>query len=516
MGILRNYINNGVPVANRIKFESNNKPLVVKNVPLVADAKVPTYTTEASRRLTDLERVAKLMIKPEGLKFLANNAALKQLQFKTDPNKTAAGRVLQRVGQGLADTAKLVGSTLAQVPVNGTGVHFVQSFAGIKGTYLEEKGVIKQGGVPPHVVVSPGFAPIFIKDGSEKDKQLTGKVDIPTLAIRANETSGPNIIGPDNQEYTTIPQVGTYLVGFDGQTGDTEKVAGVPKAINTKIGSAGPDSDIIVGDPEDALANRINLGDPGLQISTDTDTEKNLKPLRQDKLNLLGPTSTDVNGTQEARDLIKFRFEIITPGESNENPKSKHLYFRAYLDNFSDGFSSKWSGFNYVGRGETFYTYGGMDRSINVGFKIAAQSAEEMRPLYQKINVLASAVAPTYENNFMRGTLAKLTVGDYVYRQPGFIEKVDFQWDQEYPWEIAMNAPEGLARDIPHQELPMILDVSVAFKPIHNFLPTSEYTLASKEDALAGKGTLTGPRYISNGRAPLDDTPSKNRYINDE
>ena len=67
MGILRNYINNGVPVANRIKFESDNKPLVVKNVPLVADAKVPTYTTEASRRLTDLERVAKLMIKPEGL-----------------------------------------------------------------------------------------------------------------------------------------------------------------------------------------------------------------------------------------------------------------------------------------------------------------------------------------------------------------------------------------------------------------------------------------------------------------
>ena len=524
MGILRNYINNGVPVANRIKFESNNKPLVVKNVPLVADAKVPTYTTEASRRLTDLERVAKLMIKPEGLKFLANNAALKQLQFKTDPNKKAAGRVLQRVGQGLADTAKLVGSTLAQVPVNGTGVHFVQSFAGIKGTYLEEKGVIQQGEVPPHVVVSPGFAPLFVKekidklsqdDKGETIKKLTGIVSIPTNSIRANETSGSAIIGPAGEEYDLKPKRGTYLVGFDGETGDDGKPK-TPKVINTKIGSAGPESEDTIGKPDDALVNRINLGDPGLQRSSDEETEKNLKPLRQDKLNLLGPTSTDIDGTQEARDLIKFRFEIVTPGTDNAAPKSKHLYFRAYLDNFSDGFSSKWSGFNYVGRGETFYTYGGMDRSINVGFKIAAQSAEEMRPLYQKINVLASAVAPTYQNNFMRGTLAKLTVGDYVYRQPGFIEKVDFQWDQEYPWEIAMNAPEGKARDIPHQELPMILDVTVSFKPIHNFLPTSEYTLASKEDALAGKGTLTGPRYISNGRAPLDNTPSKNRYINDE
>ena len=516
MGILRNYINNGVPVANRIKFESNNKPLVVKDVPLVADAKVPTYTTEASRRLTDLERIAKLMIKPEGLKFLANNASLKQLQFQTDTKKSAAGRVLQRVGKGLADSAKLVGSTLAQVPVNGTGVHFVQSFAGIKGTYLEEKGVIKQGGVPPHVVVSPGFAPIFVKekidklsqdDKGETIKKLTGIVSIPTDSIRTNETSGSFVKGPAGQEYTTIPQVGTYLVGFDGQTGDKEKEAGVPKVINTRIGSAGPESEITIGDPEDALATRVNLGDPGLQRSSDKETEEQLKPLRQDKLNLLGPTSQDVDGTQEARDLIKFRFEIITPGESNENPKSKHLYFRAYLDSFSDGFSSNWSGFNYVGRGETFYTYGGMDRSINVGFKIAAQSAEEMRPLYQKINTLASSVAPTYNNSFMRGTLAKLTVGDYVYRQPGFIEKVDFQWDQEYPWEIAMKRPESLARDIPHQELPMVLDVSVSFKPIHNFLPTSEYTLASKTDALAGKGTLSGPRYISHG------STEENRYI---
>jgi len=525
VGILRNYINNGVPAANRIKFESGNKPLVVKNVPLVADAKVPTYTTEASRRLTDLERVAKLMIKPEGLKFIANNAALKQLQFKTDTSKTPAGRVLERAGKGLADTAKLVGSTLAQVPVNGTGIHFVQSFAGIKGTYLEEKGVIKQGGVPPHVVVSPGFAPIFIKekidklsqdDKGETIKKLTGKVDIPTNFIRANETSGPNIIGPAGEKYKIAPRTGTYLVGFDGQTGDDGKKDKVPKIINTTIGSAGPDNDQTIGKPEDALANRINLGDPGLQRSSDEATEKNLKPLRQDRINLLGPTSTDIDGTQEARDLIKFRFEIVTPGANNGAPKSKHLYFRAYLENFSDGFSSKWSGFNYVGRGETFYTYGGMDRSINVGFKIAAQSAEEMRPLYQKINVLASSVAPTYENNFMRGTLAKLTVGDYVYRQPGFIEKVDFQWDKDYPWEIAMNAPEGKARDIPHQELPMVLDVTVSFKPIHNFLPTSEYKLASKEDALAGQGILTGPRYISNGRAPIDGTPSKNRYINDD
>ena len=91
--------------------------MVIKDVPLEADSKIPKYTSDASRKLTDLERISKLMIKPEGLKFLANNAMLDQLNFQPDPNKTAAGKVIQRVGSGLLNTAKLLGSTLAQVPV---------------------------------------------------------------------------------------------------------------------------------------------------------------------------------------------------------------------------------------------------------------------------------------------------------------------------------------------------------------------------------------------------------------
>ena len=511
MGILRNYINNGVPQVNRINFDSGERPLVIKDVPLTSDAKVPTYTTEASRRLTDLERISKLMIKPEGLKYLANNAMLDQLTFKPDSTKSAGGKVLERVGQGLLSTAKLLGSTLAQVPVNGTGIHFVQSFEGIKGTYLESKGAVKQGGVPPHVAVKPGLGNVFLKD--KLGKIDVGKVainteDIKKQEIRREGTEEEKIIGPAKNLFPTSP---SKILNVE--TGKEENI-GQNYAGGPVIEPSLPDLD---GNPakkrntsfDSSLTGsinvRVNIGDPGNQGSED--------PLvRTDKLNLLGPLEEVGNnlpedGEKEGRDLIKFRFEIVTPGEANGSPKVKHLYFRAYLDSFSDGFTSNWSGFNYVGRGETFYNYGGMDRSIQLGFKVSAQSAEEMRPLYQKINVLASSVAPTYNNSFMRGTLAKLTVGDYVYRQPGFIEKVDFQWDQEYPWEIAMNRPESLARDIPHQELPMVLDVSVSFKPIHNFLPTSEYTLASKTDALAGKGTLSGPRYISHG------STEENRYI---
>ena len=505
MGILRNYINNGVPAANRIKFESGNKPLVVKDVPLDADAKVPTYTTQASRRLTDLERIAKLMIKPEGLKYLTNNAALKQLQFKTDTNKTAAGRVLERVGQGLADTAKLIGSTLAQVPVNGTGIHFVQSFAGVKGTYLQEKGFINS--VPPHVLVKPGFAQTFIKSGSAKDETIVkanGLVPIAPSSLKETDDDG-NIIGPGGYNQakkgttsggTLDSDPGDYMQGMPGTVGDTVH--------NTQYGGKIIGEDKSKFSAENALPIRVNLGDPGVSRALTGVDES----IRQDRINLLGPSPEKLNGKEEARDLIKFRIEVITPGDKNSQPKVKYLYFRAYIDSFTDGFSGKWNSYNYVGRAENFYTYQGTDRTVNVGFKIAAQSSKEMRPLYQKLNILASSTTPTYDNNFMRGTLVRLTVGDYLHRQPGFIEKVDFKWDKDYPWEIAMNRPEGADRDVPHQELPMVLDVSIGFRPIHNFIPTSQYTLPSTEDIKKGEGIVTGPRYISYG-----SDKSKNRYI---
>ena len=99
----------------------------------------------------------------------------------------------------------------------------------------------------------------------------------------------------------------------------------------------------------------------------------------------------------------------------------------------------------------------------------------------------------------MRGTLAKLTVGDYIYRLPGFIEKVDVQWGQDYPWEIAMRSPEGDDIDTAMQELPMVLDVSLSFKPIHNFVPTA--------DTIVNGDTVTANKFITHGKV------DKNKYI---
>ena len=99
---------------------------------------------------------------------------------------------------------------------------------------------------------------------------------------------------------------------------------------------------------------------------------------------------------------------------------------------------------------------------MSFGFKAAAFSKKQLQPIYQKLNHLVGGTAPTYgsEGLFMRGTLLKLTIGDYIKDQNGFLTSVSLTWNTDYQWEI-----EG-ALKVPH-----VLDVSCEFTPIHTFNP---------------------------------------------
>ena len=104
----------------------------------------------------------------------------------------------------------------------------------------------------------------------------------------------------------------------------------------------------------------------------------------------------------------------------------------------------------------------------------------ELKPIYNKLNYLISTTSPTYSTKsdelettggFMRGTFVKLTVGSFFYEIPGFIESLDLSWNTTYPWEIAMTEPDTESQDRDVQELPMVLDVSLSFRPVHSFIP---------------------------------------------
>lgn len=237
---------------------------------------------------------------------------------------------------------------------------------------------------------------------------------------------------------------------------------------------------------------RVGLGNQGKDKSKTS--YMTVDPDSLDSVNMLDVSTTNPDGVEAARDLCKFYFEIITPDTS------RYIHFRAFLDSIDDGYTADWGSHKYVGRAENFYTYGGFDRDITVSFKIAAATRSEMKPLYKKMVLLASTTAPTYAgtySKFMRGTIAKLTIGSYFAQIPGIITSVKYSLIDGGPWEIAMGNPDGGAgnkTDDDQQELPTMLQCSVTFKPIHNFAPqTGLYNYFTSPKPLNGSAPFFKP-----------------------
>lgn len=191
-------------------------------------------------------------------------------------------------------------------------------------------------------------------------------------------------------------------------------------------------------------------------------------------------SSVDAPGTRikisgkefNVRDLIKFRIEAV----NTDNPEeSDWMIFRSYITAFSDGYNPEWNNIRYLGRGENFFIYNGFNREITINFQVAALSEAEMKPMYQKLNYLASNTAPDYNSQgFMRGPFMRLTVGNYLLRQPGIIRSLSYSISKDIPWEIAIDDPEeGDAKIL--YELPHVIEVNMSFTPVHNFLPRKHH-----------------------------------------
>lgn len=233
----------------------------------------------------------------------------------------------------------------------------------------------------------------------------------------------------------------------------------------------------------------------------------------KDKLNLLKPflfensvAPWQINKT-ESDDLIKFVFEAI----SNDDPNySIAVFFRAFLTaGITDNNSAQLNPTKYAGRGETFYTYQGFDRSISFSFRIAAGSKDELKPIYNRLNTLVSQVYPDYnsQSGFMRAPIVRVTIGDYLYRMPGFLENVNITVDNGSPWEINLDGDSA--------QLPQVIDVSVSFRPIFDELPRRTTTNIEVNNVgfsqiadnvnLEGKISATVPKLIAN--TPKDNNP---------
>ena len=435
-----------------------------------------SFSREAEARGDDAQRIARAIIfdSPQFTTNLAQLNAIDQGRRRKPeqraPNdiprgvaSNSVGKFFNNLGQGIRDiantirdevellassavqTPSIIAATLAQVAAS-SGTHFVYGF-GIKGKYIP-------GIASPHVLAQlQGKIPIpadFDRNRSELKEawsSLTPKPGATHPLADGNLLLDRELNNPSKiSAYDFVKSKSNDSIG-DGVIKDFTKVEETPTGkAPLKISN------------EIKKETRIGLS-TNRKLGKYTDKYIKRNPDFSDQRNILEPTTDE----ETVKDHIKFKFSIINPDEAN----NVNLYFRAFLSSFSDSYSATWNSKKYLGRAEDFYTYGGFARSINIGFKAAAFSRNELKPIYQKLVMLASTTAPTYgsENGFMRGTLVTSTVGDYIVDQPGFLSSVSYSWQTDYPWEIKLGGEDE--RDV--QQVPHILDVTLAFTPIHRF-----------------------------------------------
>ena len=464
----------------------SKSPLVTKDIN--KNPSLSGIELEATRRSDDLKRVTKLLTStPAALKFAGNQAQLNTLEQRIKSNKkgTLAGDIVR----GIGNTVKVLASTLAQVPVSGTGTHFVKGFSGkngyLKGVqgHIEYKnrgrqdGIINTTGIiettqdlklsKSNIVLDYFNRP---EDGDKLNRKglfeagKTGFTETDS-GLGASKIKKPNPVQPTGSYSTDATGSGGYW-NTESSITDTKS------------------KPFILGSNAVGEEGSVKFG-AGFQETDPNEAFDVITARAPETSSIVDASSIDLTTGRLFQDLIKFRFKIISPptsGGENAEPLVTHLSFRAFLDSFNDDHSASWNNFNYIGRAEQFYTYGGYERGIQFSFKLAALSQKELTPMYDKLNLLAGHLAPTYVgSSFMRGNFVAVTIGDYLNNQLGFIDSVGLSWDTDYPF----GKEDG--------EVPHILNVDCNFTPIHKFNPQYGQRFIFPQGTDAGSLVPTAP-----------------------
>lgn len=506
-----------------LKFRDfGGEPYVIKEIPDSSKREFGTggfisrtfdeASLQVTKRLDDVKRITKLLVDAPGLKFIAKQQLI---------NSTVNANKKGGFGRGLEQTAKTLAIILAQTAVSGTGIH-LRSVTD-EFTYLRRQrpnnvipinlpglpitqgdrvpsGVYRTTNLPPEdltVYLNTGykFYGNSFKPGIANSPKGLGP-EVPDPYLPSQSSLVDNL--PDQP--VIFPPVDSSLIELGGTPGRNEYNYLPATPLRTSNGSRSklaPRASYIPGEGSYTKGGVIDYGNSEVDIRLKMSKHRyaNLRGTEDvvDVINYQEPIQGEGGEALLFEDIIPFRIKLYRP-----NFPTQILLFRAHLDSMSDNFGGTWNPINYIGRADTFFNFGTFQRSINVGFKIAAYTEAELLPLYRKLNWLVGSTAPTYkegpdntlnESPFMKGNFIKLTVGDYFFDIPGYFTSVNIGWTQDYPWEISpFPAPNHKVKEkyINTPIVPHILDVTLAFQPIHNFA-------AEAGEAFIGKPEIMDP-----------------------
>jgi len=305
-------------------------------------------------RKNDLTRITEWLASPAGLKFAGKQALLRATAGNNSKNRAD---LLANVGKGATDAASAIAVILAQVPLNGTGTHFL--FNELSSLAFQNSSFY----------VGNRFASM--------QANYQGTINIKT----SNRIRGSRL----------LDAAGPKGYGF-GRAGESDEVG------------------------------------------------------------LTGITSEDIKLVNT--DTVPVVFSVV--GESNST-----LVFRGFTQGITDNVNANWNSINYVGRGETLYTYNSTTRTLGFTLQVPIFSEAEQEPTYKKANALISYAYPRYgDTGLAQGTVLKLRIGDLMncFATPTTISHTVAT---DVPWSRGNTA----------LLLPQVLTFNIGVNVIHEKLP---------------------------------------------
>ena len=223
----------------------------------------------------------------------------------------------------------------------------------------------------------------------------------------------------------------------------------------------------------------------------------------KDKLNLLTTYTPDTNGigkaegsadgTYDDMDFVALKFYSIA--------KDTTVQFRATITGLTETYAPSWDSSKFIGNPFNFYTYSGIERTIQFNFKVYSLSVEEHIAAWQRLNFLSSLVYPMYGGIGEVYTIPpflKFTLGNMFKNKECFIDSLIYTIDDNNVWEIGIpyaslsdDGWNSAVKTSPaaNYKLPTVIDVGVTLKFVENKQTTKSHYAFS--DAPTAKTTNT-------------------------
>jgi len=199
----------------------------------------------------------------------------------------------------------------------------------------------------------------------------------------------------------------------------------------------------------------------------------------------------------EGKDLIPLWFKSLRD--------SKTVHFRSYITGLSETTSPSWESSNFFGNPYKFYTYTGVERSVQFTLNVVCFNKLELAANWEKLQFLTQQTYPSFQSvegkNYVQPPIITFRLGNIYVKKTGFIDSLSYSIPDNNSWETNS---VGLL-------LPRYIEVSMTIK----FIEDRSSGIALYNFSLSDEAVNKINESVTNGETqpptePIQNTQSPN------